>query len=230
MIEGYEQILELLLGIDRSPGTAVADEPGSSSPRCRAGRAPSSLIAGGDSASGRCFWRLYVWERRELSRGKRALLVGLRALTLLALAAMLVEPVLVSIRRETVPSHLPIVLDDSESMRFSDPYTDESRAVATRRRLEAGVRAAGGRRSSGCGRRRGSTWSRRSSARDLSRWAAGRKLFVYDLESAVAGQARGRRRRRARLDDVQAESAGLARWAMRCTGCWRRIAASRSPA
>ena len=43
---------------------------------------------------------------------------------------MLLEPVWVSSLRETVPSHLAIVLDDSESMRFSDPYTDDSRAVA----------------------------------------------------------------------------------------------------
>ena len=65
------------------------------------------------------------WEGRDLSRSKRALLVGLRVLTLLAVAIMLLEPVLVSTRRETVPSHLPIIVDDSESMKFSDPYTDE---------------------------------------------------------------------------------------------------------
>ena len=57
------------------------------------------------------------------------MLVGLRVLTLLAVAAMLVEPVLVFARRETVRSHLAVILDDSESMTFSDPYTDDSRAV-----------------------------------------------------------------------------------------------------
>ena len=74
-------------------------------------------------------WRLYRWERRDLSRAKRVVLVGLRALTLLAVAVMLIEPVLVSIRRETLRSHLAVILDDSESLRFSDPYTDNSRAV-----------------------------------------------------------------------------------------------------
>ena len=53
---------------------------------------------------------------------------------------MLVEPVLVSTRRETVPSHLMIVVDDSESMKFSDPYTDNSRAVDIADALEAGIR------------------------------------------------------------------------------------------
>ena len=74
-------------------------------------------------------WRLYRRERRELSRGRRALLVGLRMLVFGGLAAMLVEPVLVTSRTETIRSHLPIIVDDSESMRFSDPYTDESRAA-----------------------------------------------------------------------------------------------------
>jgi hypothetical protein len=83
-------------------------------------------------------WRLYRWERRDLSRGKRAVLVGLRALTLLAVAVMLIEPVLVSSRRDTLKSHLAVILDDSESLRFSDPYTDDSRAVqlATSLRIE----------------------------------------------------------------------------------------------
>ena len=78
-------------------------------------------------------WRLYRWERRDLTRTKRISLVALRGLTLLAVSIMLLEPVLVSSQRETIPSHLVMVLDDSESMKFSDPYTDESRAVASRR-------------------------------------------------------------------------------------------------
>ena len=61
-------------------------------------------------------------------RPRRAWLVGAAgARALLAIAVMLVEPVLVSSHRETVRSHLPIIVDDSESMRFSDPYTDETR-------------------------------------------------------------------------------------------------------
>jgi len=62
-----------------------------------------------------------------------------------ALAAMLLEPVLISSQRETVKSHLAIILDDSESMKFSDPYTDQSKAaeIASRMKLES----AGGRSS-----------------------------------------------------------------------------------
>ena len=66
-------------------------------------------------------------------------MAGLRALTLLALAAMLVEPVLISSQRETIKSHLAIILDDSESMKFSDPYTDQSRAAEIASQDEARV-------------------------------------------------------------------------------------------
>ena len=51
---------------------------------------------------------------------------------------MLVEPVLISSRRETVKSRLALVLDDSESMKFSDPYTDESRAAEIASALKLG--------------------------------------------------------------------------------------------
>ena len=76
---------------------------------------------------------------------KRGLMAGLRVLTLLALAAMLIEPVLISSQRETIKSHLAIILDDSESMKFSDPYTDQSKAaeIASKMKLES----AGGRSS-----------------------------------------------------------------------------------
>ena len=53
---------------------------------------------------------------------------------------MLVEPVLVSSHRETIPSHLAVIIDDSESMRFADPYTDETKANKLRRRAQAPVR------------------------------------------------------------------------------------------
>ena len=85
---------------------------------------------------------------------------------------MLFEPVLVSTRRETIPSHLLIVVDDSESMRFSDPYTDNSRAADIAAELEAGIGRRASRPSTGCARRPGSTWSRRSSARTSRRWRA----------------------------------------------------------
>ncbi len=48
-------------------------------------------------------WKLYQWERRELSPVKRVVLIGLRMLTLLAGAIMLLEPVLVSTRKRDGP-------------------------------------------------------------------------------------------------------------------------------
>ena len=129
------RIWQMLLGIEpSSPGAVSGGDSRLEFAACREGPAPSSLIVGGDRCSLSLLWRLYRWERRDLSRPKRALLVGLRMLTLLAVAVMLVEPVLVSTQRETIPSHLAIVLDDSESMKFSDPYTDDSRAVDAGRR------------------------------------------------------------------------------------------------
>src|SRR5262249_60841293 len=88
------------------------------------------------------FWRLYRRERRELSPTRRPLLVGLRLAVLTAVAVMLVEPVLVTIRRETVPSYLPVIIDDSESMKFADPYTDQTRAAEVATALE--LRSTGG--------------------------------------------------------------------------------------
>ena len=84
---------------------------------------------------------------------RERLLVGFRVLTLLALVTMLIEPVLISSQRETVRSHLALILDDSDSMKFSDPYTDESRAVESRRACKFHPRM-GDHRFRFCGRRR----------------------------------------------------------------------------
>ena len=97
---------------------------------------------------------------------------------------MLIEPVLVSTRRETVPSHLMIVVDDSESMKFSDPYTDNSRAVdiATRLKLES----AGGK--SPVDRLRETPrleLVKTVLGPNLEALARGRELFIYNLESAA---------------------------------------------
>ena len=171
---------------------------------------------------------LYRWEGRDLSRPKRALLVGLRVLTLLAVAIMLLEPVLVSTRRETVPSHLPIVVDDSESMRFSDPYTDNSRAVEIAASLK--LQSEDGKVARGPAARDAAAGpgARRCSAAQLEALARGRTLFV--VRPGVGGPARLRRigavaqaRRHA------SRTAPSRRWATPCTACWRRTAASRSP-
>ena len=126
------RIYESLLGIDRSPGASSAGR----STRLEFSSVPAGLTAlvifALAAAILLLFWRLYRRERPELSWRKRAVLVGLRVVVLLAIAAMLVEPVWVSSFRETIPSHLAIVVDDSESTRFADPYTDETKAAADR--------------------------------------------------------------------------------------------------
>jgi hypothetical protein len=194
------RLWELLLGIERSPGTIVGDETRlefAALPR-GTGAAAAILVAILLLA---LFWRLYVWERRELSRGKRALLVGMRALTLLAVSAMLAEPVLVSIRRETVPSHLLLVLDDSESMKFSDPYTDESRAAETATALK--LESSGGRSPVERLRETPRLDLVKTVLRPgLESLGRGRKLFVYGLESAAQPSA-GPSARARTLDDVQ---------------------------
>jgi hypothetical protein len=133
---------ERLLGIHRSPG---AVQTGSS--RLELAALPQGTTAAALVIASLVLvvvlWRLYRIERRDLSPIKRAVMVGLRGLTLLALAAMLCEPVLIATQRESVRSHLALVVDDSESMKFSDPYTDTSKAVATAAALQ--LESSGGR-------------------------------------------------------------------------------------
>ncbi|GAC1474050.1 MAG: hypothetical protein NVSMB9_23720 [Isosphaeraceae bacterium] len=146
-------------------------------------------------------WRLYRREGRDLSRKKRAALVGLRGLTLLALAAMLVEPVLISSRRETVRSHLALVVDDSESMKFSDPYTDNSRAV----QVAAGLRLPSRDGRSPVDRLRETPRLELviSALRpNLEALGRGRDLYLYDLESAARGGPGGAARSRT-LDSLK---------------------------
>jgi hypothetical protein len=191
---------EVLLGIERPPGTMAGVESRLEFAAIPRGTGAAVAIIGAVLLLGLVWW-LYVWERRELSRARRCILVGLRALTLLAVSAMLVEPVLVSIRREIVQSHLLLVLDDSESMRFSDPYTDESRAVATAAAMK--LESSGGR--SPVQRLRQTPrldlvkTVLRPSLESLGR---GRQLSIYGLEAAASPSA-GPSVRPRTLDDVQ---------------------------
>jgi hypothetical protein len=195
---------EALLGIKRSPGVVSGGASRLEFVSLPQGTAVVAAILGAIVLVA-VLWRLYTWERRELSRSKRALLVGLRALTLSALAIMLIEPVLVSSRRETVRSHLAIVLDDSESMKFSDPYTDQSRAAATAAALQLESKSG----------RSPVDRLRETPRLDLVKGvlgqsfdalARGRELFVYDLETA-ARPGPGMRARDRSLDDIQPKRA-----------------------
>jgi hypothetical protein len=190
------RIWQILLGIEpRSPGAVPVGE----STRLELTELPGGglalVVVAAVVAVLVLLWWLPRREKQELSRRRRAWLVGLRALVLLAVAAMLVEPVLVSSRRETIRSHLPIIVDDSESMRFSDPYTDETRAVAT----AAALKLQGENGKSPVDR------LRETPRLDLAKGAIfahlddlgkGRDVAFYDLESAskavTAGPARAK--------------------------------------
>jgi hypothetical protein len=193
---------QTLLGIDhRSPGTdssAVSTRleltavPGGGLALALVALAVAALVL---------LWWLPGREKRDLSRPRRALLVGIRAMVLLAVAVMLVEPVLVSSHRESIQSHLMVIVDDSESMRFADPYTDDNKAamfaVALQLKPENG---------------RSPVDRLRSMPRidavkaalgpNLEALGTGREVFVYDLESAArtgtAGPARTRK-----LDQIE---------------------------
>ena len=190
-----------LLGIGRSPG-AVTLGGGTRlelSALPSGGAALAVIVAA--LAVAFLLWRLSRRERRDLSRSKRALLLGLRLLVLSAVAVMLVEPILVSIRRETVRSHLPVIIDDSESMRFADPYTDESRAaeVAAALELKSENRRSPVDRLRETPRLDLVKAALRSHLKKLER---GRELFLYDLESASRTGSAGSSRTR-KLDDLK---------------------------
>ena len=141
------------------------------------------------------------------------MLVGLRVLTLLALAAMLAEPVLVSSRRETVRSHLALIVDDSTSQSFSDPYSDNSRAVelAAHLRLES---VAG---KSPVDRLRETPrldLVKQVVRPHLKALAKGRELALYDLETAARGGA-GTPEHERFLDEVRPNAARCRPWATR---------------
>jgi len=196
------RIWQILLGIDhRSPGTVPAGQstrlqltavPGGGTALALAALVVAALVL---------LWWLPRREKRELSGPRRALLVGLRAMVLLAVAVMLVEPVLVSSHRETIRSHLAVIVDDSESMRFADPYTDDTKAAE----FAAGLKLKSENGRSPVDRLRGSPridLVKAALAPHLEALGIGREVFLYDLESAArtgtAGPARTRR-----LDQIE---------------------------
>ena len=71
---------------------------------------------------------LYRREGKMLSRFARLTLASLRFLTLAGVLAMLLEPAIIFTKRETIPSRLLVLVDDSESMDFKDAYVDPKQA------------------------------------------------------------------------------------------------------
>ncbi len=190
-----------LLGIGRSPGEAapVGGARLELTALPAGGGALVLIVAGLILAA--LLWRLYRFERRDLSRPKRAWLLVLRLLVLGAVAVMLIEPVLVSTRRETVPSHLPIIVDDSESMKFADPYTDESRAAEVAAALK--LRSEGKRSPVDQLRETPRMDLIKGSLRtNLDSLGRGREVFLYDLGSASQSGKSGASRTR-KLDELK---------------------------
>ena len=190
------RIWQSLLGIDqRSPG----EEPLGGTTRLELTALPGGGFALGLVALAIAVLFLLWWlphrEKRELSRRKRLLLVALRALVLLAVAIMLLEPVLISSQRETVRSQLAIIIDDSESMRFADPYTDETKAAE----YASALKLASENGKSPVDRLRSMPRMdliKKALGSQLEALGKGRDVFLYDLESAsktgTAGSARTR--------------------------------------
>ena len=71
---------------------------------------------------------LYRREGRMISRKARLTLAALRFLTLGGVLAMLLEPAIIFVNRETIPSRLLVLVDNSQSMDFQDAYVDAPQA------------------------------------------------------------------------------------------------------
>ena len=188
-----------LLGIRRSGGGVSV----SGDSRLELSALPSGVlvlaIIAGALALAYLFWWLNRRERSELSWQKRAILVALRLTVITALAVMLVEPVLVTTQTETVESHLPIIIDDSESMRFSDPYTDESKAA----QVAAGLKIKSEGNRSPVDRLRETPrldLVKSTLGPNLGPLGKGREVFLYDLESGTRTSGATRTRK---LDDLK---------------------------
>ncbi len=89
-------------------------------------------------------WYLYRSELSTVRRGMRLVLVGLRCLVLTCAAFMLLELVLVITKRESIPSHLIVLVDTSESMGLNDPYPDSDAYTLLAGKLGYGNAAAMG--------------------------------------------------------------------------------------
>lgn len=74
---------------------------------------------------------VYRRDGRNLSLGQRIVLASLRAIAVLAVVMLLLEPVLVTVKRETRPGHTILLVDTSQSMTHVDAWRrDEVQAMA----------------------------------------------------------------------------------------------------
>ena len=197
------RVWQTLLGSGGSPGDFAPGSETRLELTALPGVGGAAGLAAAAVALAWVFWRLYRRERRDLAPAKRALLVGLRMLVLLALAAMLVEPVLISTRRESVRSHLAVVVDDSESMRFADPYTDDTRAASLASALK--LESAGGRSPVDRLRETPRLDLVKAALRPhMGALGRGRELFLYDLGTAArSGSGSGGAAGSRKLDDLK---------------------------
>ena len=81
-------------------------------------------------------WWLYRIEGRSLGMRRRLVLATLRGLVLAGVVLMLLEAVLVVTQQELVDSHLAVLVDNSESMSLTDPYSNDDLARQTARSVE----------------------------------------------------------------------------------------------
>lgn len=69
---------------------------------------------------------LYRRDGKNLTAAQRAVLAGLRALAVLAVILLLLEPNLVAVRHETRPGHTILLVDTSQSMTHQDAWRRDS--------------------------------------------------------------------------------------------------------
>lgn len=81
-------------------------------------------------------WTLYRTELSKVGPAMRLALVTTRALVLVCVAFMLLELVFVITKRESIPSHLLVLVDTSESMGLQDPYREGEAIVRLAGKLE----------------------------------------------------------------------------------------------
>ncbi len=121
-----ELVLKYLLNVEPAPWTEGGEMRLGwlSVPQHEAGLA---LVLGVIVAAAVILW-LYRREGKMLSRFARLALASLRFLTLAGVLVMLLEPAIIFTKRETIPSRLIMLVDDSESVDFKDAFVDAAQA------------------------------------------------------------------------------------------------------